>query len=311
MKKILFVEKDGKSIDFAKKAFSKTDFKVKILRTPKNTVAAIEKTNADIVIYSQNEDSIDGIELCKSVRQNKKFKNIGFILIEDMENMIDVSEQASSVGINNILTRPYTTEQIIKVVNNVFEQLSKQDQEEDTALLMISDETLRHAISMLLDLYNVKVVVSDTGFEALEISKREKFTFSIVDQASQSSLEWYDAEKMGACFVVLPEDNAHPAIDSIPKGTHYLNRPLTVESFLSTFKDHSLIPQEPEALTSTEVQLDAGEVALLSARISAEIYEHLLHHSSLKTGNWDQASDIAKDSTTRICEEFYARLRSE
>ena len=72
-----------------------------------------------LVISDYNMPNMDGLQLLEHLRGNKTTQRIGFILITGTATR-EIVDRGRQLGMNNMLTKPFTTDGLKKAIETVF-----------------------------------------------------------------------------------------------------------------------------------------------------------------------------------------------
>lgn len=87
--------------------------------------AALTKLVADpvhLVLSDYNMPGMDGLELLAALRQNKSTARMGFILVTGNPTP-DIVTKGKSLGLNNIIRKPFTTASLKQCIESVVGRL--------------------------------------------------------------------------------------------------------------------------------------------------------------------------------------------
>lgn len=72
-----------------------------------------------LVISDYNMPGMDGLQLLEHLRMNKATQRIGFILITGTATR-EIVDRGRQLGMNNMLTKPFTTDGLKRAIETVF-----------------------------------------------------------------------------------------------------------------------------------------------------------------------------------------------
>jgi two-component system chemotaxis response regulator CheY len=93
--------------------------------TENNGQTALERIGKEpvhLVLSDMNMPVMDGLELLRNLRQNRMTKSIGFILITGKPTA-DLVAKGRALGMNNMLKKPFTTNQLKTCIEQVVGRL--------------------------------------------------------------------------------------------------------------------------------------------------------------------------------------------
>jgi DNA-binding response OmpR family regulator len=108
MKKIIIVDDDPGIQDSATLIFGKTDYEVTVCPNG-NLILAGEFEVPDIFIIDKQLPGIDGLELCRYLKNQEKTKGIPVIMMSATPALGEVSRSA---GAQDFIEKPYSVKQL-------------------------------------------------------------------------------------------------------------------------------------------------------------------------------------------------------
>ncbi|KAA0259484.1 diguanylate cyclase [Deferribacter autotrophicus] len=116
---IVAVDDSITQLKFIENVLQQTNAKYKLFSDPKKFLMEIEKQIPDICIIDIFMDEIDGIELTKAIRKNKKLVNTR-IVIQTGSRESSLIRTLIVFGADDYLLKPYSPEELLlKIINNV------------------------------------------------------------------------------------------------------------------------------------------------------------------------------------------------
>ena len=76
--------------------------------------------NPDIILLDVVMPTMDGWEVCRSIRSSLATKNIPVILITAAQ-AIDLEKKAKEVGANKVLVRPYKEQELFRIMQDLLD----------------------------------------------------------------------------------------------------------------------------------------------------------------------------------------------
>lgn len=83
----------------------------------------MQTTPAHLIISDFNMPKMDGIGLLKAIRAHAALKKVPFIMLTGKSDAA-LLETAIKLGVNNYLTKPFTTQSLQKAIEAIFGKLS-------------------------------------------------------------------------------------------------------------------------------------------------------------------------------------------
>ena len=291
-------------------ALSPLGLKVETVPLGKTALGIISSLEPKAILIAADVQNVDPLELAASVRKNSSLSHIRLILLAPSEASEELIAQANSAGIDEILRKPFKSNQLRKLVEKLLAEApkastsataAKKKHSSDTFALLIQDSLTRAVLVRLLEKWKSKHrIYTDPEELQKEISKN-KFIATIADERIETAKTWYYTKDMGPLIVISSEEV--PA-EQLPQDTLVVHPPLYLEKLRMVLAplvdaptDHSEVNADP---------LSNGEQSLLAAQISAAVYQRLLTHSGLKNRKWEEACATAGAEALRICRDYKA-----
>lgn len=92
-------------------------YKVTAINDPLKALMQITRIKPDLILLDVGMPMIDGYELCRLLRKNPSFKKTPIVMVTGHTGFFDRA-RASLVGSSEYLTKPFTKEGLLKVVNH-------------------------------------------------------------------------------------------------------------------------------------------------------------------------------------------------
>jgi two-component system, chemotaxis family, response regulator PixG len=92
-------------------------YKVTAINDPVKALMQIIRIKPDLILLDVGMPMIDGYELCRLLRKNPSFKKTPIVMVTGHTGFFDRA-RASLVGSSDYLTKPFTKEGLLKVVNH-------------------------------------------------------------------------------------------------------------------------------------------------------------------------------------------------
>ncbi len=120
--KVLIVEDDIILSELYQEKFDLAGFYTSWAATGKEGLACLEKEIPDIILLDILMPELNGFEVLKEMKKNRKFRNIPVILLTNLgESKIDMDPELSfALGVKDYLIKTrHTPDEIVKRVNQV------------------------------------------------------------------------------------------------------------------------------------------------------------------------------------------------
>ena len=113
MPKLLIVDDEVDTRDFAKAFFQKRGVEVLTAGNAKEALEVLKKVQPDLALFDVYMDDMNGVELLKEIRsQGNKLKVLMVTAVEDKE----VVEEANKWGIEGYIHKPLVLEELETIV---------------------------------------------------------------------------------------------------------------------------------------------------------------------------------------------------
>lgn len=274
---------------------------VRTLSSGKIAQEVIAKVSPQIIVCGHDLADGNALEICKSVKQKKAATKTGFILLAPLEEAKAIAPEAEISGVDEILIRPFRSEQLQAAVERVLQKLAAPKEKLQQHLVITSHRMLQRSLEKIFRKHGILCTICGSLEEVLRLPKSSQFALTLVDQNQAEDLYWFSAKQMGALVVFTDKDQTS---FNVAKGTRLrlIPHPLSLHKLEEALSD--LIPPRAESGPADGLSLEPRETALLAARISAAVYETLLNQSPLKRGNWKGAADLAHSEVIRVCKQL-------
>jgi twitching motility two-component system response regulator PilG len=94
------------------------DYKVLIANHALDALAVIYHEKISLLLLDISMPGIDGLELCRTIRQLPKFSNLPIVMVTARDKMVD-KVQGRLAGATEYLTKPFQSEQLQEVVKRL------------------------------------------------------------------------------------------------------------------------------------------------------------------------------------------------
>jgi len=131
-KHILLVDNNPDSARTVKSLLQSNDYRVDITSTGFDTLTKAQR-RPDLILLDLNLPDVDGLELCREMRNNKKYRDIPIIILSSRDSVAEKVE-GLYIGADDYITKPFNNEELIARIEVVlrrshfFEQ-AKEDKE--------------------------------------------------------------------------------------------------------------------------------------------------------------------------------------
>lgn len=109
---ILIVEDSRTQAEHLRYILEKKDFQVSLATNGQEALGVLEQRRPDIVVTDIVMPEMDGYELCRRIRADRRFKDLPVILVTTLSEPTDVIKGLEA-GATNFITKPYDEKYII------------------------------------------------------------------------------------------------------------------------------------------------------------------------------------------------------
>jgi len=122
--KILVIVEDLKLQDFITLILMGEGYKVKTYSSDKDVLKDLDENIADLIIIDFSSSKIDGLNFCKSIRENLSARYIPVILLVPKENPLS-KMKAIYTGADDYIEKPFTSEELLARVKAALWRLDR------------------------------------------------------------------------------------------------------------------------------------------------------------------------------------------
>ena len=115
MKKILFVEDEPLILKFVSLRLESLGYKIIKAIDGAQALKLIHEKNPDLVLLDVRMPIMDGYEVCKRVRANKKLKHIPIILFTASDPTLVITK-VTEVGANDYIIKPFDPKELLEKI---------------------------------------------------------------------------------------------------------------------------------------------------------------------------------------------------
>ncbi len=164
----------------------------------------INKTNLDFITINIIMKGMDGFELCRKIKQNKKMLNTPVILITGKDNFFS-RIRGFNVGAIHFFNKNEIKDNLYNFVRDFF--YAKNNSKDINILVVINSPLINSMIKYILDRHGYKTLSTDNPLEAIKIMNQNKIDLFIID-------------------LFLPEINGIELTKKIRNKSEYTNTPI-------------------------------------------------------------------------------------
>lgn len=133
-KKILVVDDENHIQELIKYNLEISGYKVETVDTGEEALEKIDINTPDIVILDVMLPGIDGLEVCKQIKMNKKTKNVPIIMLTAKSDEFD-KVLGLELGADDYLTKPFSVRELSARVKAILRRLTPEDRIESQGVI--------------------------------------------------------------------------------------------------------------------------------------------------------------------------------
>jgi DNA-binding response OmpR family regulator len=100
---------------------SREGFIVKSFSNPIPSIHYLQQNNPDIILRDWLMPEMDGLEFCKILKKDSKYKDIPIIMITCKSDKSDINA-ALNIGADDYLTKPFRIKELIERMNKIIQE---------------------------------------------------------------------------------------------------------------------------------------------------------------------------------------------
>ncbi len=175
---ILLADDSAVMRHFFRKTLADRDFDVYIAADGEEAWELYQKHLPNLVITDIEMPRMDGLQLCKRIKENNQGRFIPVVILSNKKKPIDI-DTAFDIGADDYLVKPTTPEELNHKIDEYFSVL---DRKKRNKVLLVDDSKVSNEIITHALLKNsLNVLHATDGKEAYEIAARERPEIIITD----------------------------------------------------------------------------------------------------------------------------------
>lgn len=119
-KKILMIDDDVNITELSKVLLESHNYKVSVVHDSTEGLKKAKKIKPHLIILDIMMPNIDGIDICKSLKENKKTKDIPVIILT-VKWMAEDQRRGLDAGACCYITKPFETEELLDKVEEILQ----------------------------------------------------------------------------------------------------------------------------------------------------------------------------------------------
>ncbi len=168
MKKILVVEDDKDISRLVKYSLEKAGFSCEAVFSGEDALTALIKCPVDLVVLDIMMPGMDGLEVCRIVRQDDKLKSIPIVMLtakgEEVDRIVGLE-----LGVDDYIVKPFSPRELVLRIKAILRRRTPQDSEKD---MLAIDSLVVDVLAHRVTLGNAVVELAPREFELLVLLMR-------------------------------------------------------------------------------------------------------------------------------------------
>lgn len=177
MKHILIIEDERDIIELVKVNLEKDGYKVSSATTGEDGLRAARQLNPDLILLDLMLPGIDGLEVCRMLRDEKQTRAIAVVMLTAKQEESDIVT-GLEVGADDYLTKPFSPRVLVAHIRAVLRRKKKEQESDDLSVLRVGELSIdpgRHVVTIADKVINL----TPTEFALLSIlARRPGWVFS-------------------------------------------------------------------------------------------------------------------------------------
>lgn len=165
MKKILIADDEPEILELAKFHLSREGYQVSYVDAGDKVLSALDRVQPDLLILDLMLPHIDGLEICRHLRADKKWKSLPVIMLTAKSEDSDII-LGLEMGADDYITKPFSPKVLVARVRAQFRKTKKKEEEPSTLTLHdIVIDNSKHEVCV----GNEVITLTYTEFEILKL----------------------------------------------------------------------------------------------------------------------------------------------
>jgi len=177
MKHILIIEDERDIIELVKVNLEKDGYQVSSATTGEDGLQAARQLIPDLILLDLMLPGIDGLEVCRMLRQEKQTRGIAVVMLTAKQEESDIVT-GLEVGADDYLTKPFSPRVLVAHIRAVLRRKKKEQESDDLSVLRVGKLSIdpgRHEVAIDGKVLNL----TPTEFALLSIlARRPGWVFS-------------------------------------------------------------------------------------------------------------------------------------
>ncbi len=150
MNKILVVEDDQELVEFLKQLLETNNYKVEHSYTGKDILKKIEIYNPDLILLDLTLPDIDGVDVCREIKADVRFKVIPVIMLTARSSTEDKLVGFES-GADDYITKPFDSKELLARIKALLRRVELYGIKQDEVITLgpITLSVAEHKVTVL------------------------------------------------------------------------------------------------------------------------------------------------------------------
>jgi two-component system response regulator MprA len=141
---VLVIDDEENIIDLITLGLKYEGFEVEAAGEGEEGIAAAQRTNPIIIILDWILPDMNGLEVCRRLRENPTTKDIPILMLTAKKE-VDSRVEGLNTGADDYLTKPFNFEELVARIRAILRRLNQSTTEEKSQVLQVSDLQLNTA----------------------------------------------------------------------------------------------------------------------------------------------------------------------
>jgi DNA-binding response OmpR family regulator len=137
--KILVVEDDKNISKLLKYNLEKADYECNLVLTGEEALDILNRRQVDLIILDIMLPEMDGLEVCRIIKQNEKFRNIPIVMLtakgEEVDRIVGLE-----LGVDDYIVKPFSPRELILRIKAILKRGKLPESKKD--ILSVKDLTI-------------------------------------------------------------------------------------------------------------------------------------------------------------------------
>lgn len=116
--RILIVDDEPSITVPLKFLMEQNQFEVMVVHSGEDALAAIDRFEPDLVLLDVMLPAVDGFQVCQSVKEDPRRKNIKIVFLSAMTRDLDIAK-GNTLGADAYITKPFSNADVVRQVKDL------------------------------------------------------------------------------------------------------------------------------------------------------------------------------------------------